>query len=91
MNDNDKTIQSIVLIDEDDAEVEFDIMDKFDYKGDCYYVLFPLDDDSDNPEYVILRESKDGDGDDGIALVGLDDANLLDEVFEIYKSRNSLA
>lgn len=84
---NDEYGHSIILIDEDDNEIEFEIMDKFDYKGECYYVLLPIDDDSDEIEYVILRESEVS-PDDEPALVGIEDVGLLDEVFETYKKRS---
>ena len=31
-------LESIVLYDEDENEIEFDIMDKLVYKGETYYV-----------------------------------------------------
>lgn len=86
---NDEQIKSIILIDENENEIEFDIMDRFDFKGDCYYVLLPIDDDSDEVEFVILREEQIYD-DDTSALVGIEDAALLDEVFEQYKKRSSI-
>ena len=49
-------LESIVLYDEDENEIEFDIMDKLVYKGETYYVLLPVDCDSDDLEFVILRE-----------------------------------
>lgn len=85
---NDEYGHSIILIDEDDNEIEFEIMDKFDHKGECYYILLPIDDDSDEVEYVILREqatSPEGEP----TLIGIEDAELLDEVFETYKKRSS--
>ena len=36
-------LESIVLYDEDENEIEFDIMDKLVYKGETYYVLLPVD------------------------------------------------
>ena len=41
-------LESIVLYDEDENEIEFDIMDKLVYKGETYYVLLPVDYDSDD-------------------------------------------
>ena len=84
---NDENERSIILTDEDDNEIEFDIMDKFDYNGEYYYVLLPVDDDSDELEYVILRETEVASDGESI-LAGIDDAELLDELFAIYKKRN---
>ncbi|MBR5947636.1 MAG: DUF1292 domain-containing protein [Clostridia bacterium] len=77
-------IKSILLTDEDDNEIEFDIMDSFEFEGENYYVLLPVDDDSDDIEYVILREKGEGE------LIGIDDEATLDRVFSEYKKRNSI-
>ncbi len=83
MEQNDYT-KSLILIDEDDNEIEFDLMDKFEFKGESYLVLLPVDDDSDEVEYVILRDAGDG------SLAGIDDEETLDRVFEEYKKRNEI-
>ena len=83
MEQND-LIKSIILYDEDDNEIEFDIMDRFELEGDRFYVLFPVDDDSDDKEYVILRDL----GDERLA--GIDDEALLDRVFDHYKRRHNI-
>lgn len=77
-------IKSILLTDEDDNEIEFDVMDSFGFDGERYYVLLPVDDDSDDIEYVILREKAEGE------LIGIDDEKTLDLVFNEYKRRNSI-
>lgn len=83
MEENEYT-KSILLVDEDDNEIEFDLMDQFEFKGEKYLVLLPVDDDSDDVEYVILRDAGDG------ALAGIDDEATLDLVFEHYKKRNDI-
>ena len=40
---------SIVLYDEDENEIEFDIMDKFGLDGETYYVLLHIDYDRELP------------------------------------------
>ena len=75
---------ALILIDEDDNEIEFDLLDKFDYDGSTFFVLLPVDDDSDELEYVILRDAGDG------ALAGIDDEDQLDRVFAEYKKRNDI-
>ena len=77
---------SIILIDEDENEIEFDIMDIIEHNGENYYVLLPVDDDSDELEYVILRET--GEGEEK-TLVGIDDEKTLDEVFKKYQKRST--
>ena len=80
----DNAVKTIVLVDENDNEIEFDLMDEFELEGAHFYVLLPVDDDSDELEYVILRDAGDG------ALAGIDDADQLDRVFAEYKRRNDI-
>ena len=75
---------ALILIDEDDNEIEFDMLDKFDFEGSTCLVLLPVDDDSDELEYVILRDAGEG------ALAGIDDEDQLDRVFAEYKKRNDI-
>ncbi|MBQ1685346.1 MAG: DUF1292 domain-containing protein [Clostridia bacterium] len=75
---------ALILIDEDDNEIEFDMLDKFDFEGSTFLVLLPVDDDSDELEYVILRDAGEG------ALAGIDDEDQLDRVFAEYKKRNDI-
>lgn len=77
-------MKSLLLTDEDENEIEFDIMDSFDFNGETYFVLLPVDDDSDDIEYVILQEKGEGE------LIGIDDENTLELVFDEYKRRNDL-
>ena len=77
---------SIILIDEDENEIEFDIMDIIEHNGENYYVLLPVDDDSDDLEYVILRET--GEGEEK-TLVGIDDEKTLDDVFKKYQKHST--
>ncbi|MBR4635625.1 MAG: DUF1292 domain-containing protein [Clostridia bacterium] len=75
---------ALILIDEDDNEIEFDLLDKFEFEGSTFLVLLPVDDDSDEVEYVILRDAGEG------ALAGIDDEDQLDRVFAEYKKRNDI-
>lgn len=78
---------SIILYDEDENEIEFDIMDKFPYRGDTYYILLPVDYDADDVEFVILLDrTTDGE----TTLIGIDDVDTLDAVFAEYKKRQNI-
>lgn len=84
---SEEPLKSIVLVDEDDNEIEFDVMDKFPYKESNYCVLFPVDYDSDDAEFVILEEKYiDGEA----AFVGIEEAKVLDAVFNEYKRRHKI-
>lgn len=81
------SLGSIILYDEDENELEFDVMDKFCFDGETYYVLLPIDYDAEDVEFVILREMS---ADGGTALVGIEDADTLDRVFDEYKKRQAI-
>lgn len=74
----------IVLLDEEGGEIECELLDKIELKGEVYCVLLPIDTDSAEPEAIILREGEDGD------LTGFDDGDILDEVFKLFLERNGI-
>lgn len=72
----------IVLTDEEGNELECDYLDTINYKGVNYVVLYPLDQDEDDGEVVILELIENEDGEEEYNTV--DDEELLDEIFEEY-------
>ena len=74
----------IILYDEEGGEIECELLDKIEFKGEVYCVLLPVDADSAEPEAIILRESESGD------LTGFDDGDILDEVFKLFLKNNGL-
>lgn len=83
-----QTMESIILYDADENEIEFDIMDKFTFRNEVYYVLLPVDYDSDDVEFVILREMPNENNE--IALIGIEEEEILDAVFNEYKKRQKI-
>lgn len=81
MKENDFTV---LLTDEEGCELECELLDRIELEGSVYCVLLPVDDDSSEPEAVILREDENGD------LSGLDDGDLLDRVFALFLQKNGL-
>ncbi len=80
MNEN----EFILLTDEEGNEVECELLDRILFEGASYAVLLPIDEDSSEPEALILRE--DGEGE----LTGFDDGELLDKVFKLFLEKNGL-
>ena len=76
---------TILLTDEEGSEIECELLDRIELEGEVFSVLLPLDDDSSEPEAIILRESPEGE------LEGFDDAELLDKVFRLFLERNGMA
>lgn len=61
----------IVLTDEEGTEYEFQIIDVLEVEGKRYAVLFPLDEDAEDDEALIMRLEQDENGDD--ILVDIED------------------
>lgn len=79
----------VTLKDEDGNDIQFEFLDFIEYNDDNFVVLLPLDEDSeDSDEVVILKEDKDAETDDeDEAYVTVDDEEVLNEVFEIFKEK----
>lgn len=79
MNDEGYTL---LLTDEEGSEIECEVLDRIELDGSSFVVLLPVDDDSSEPEAIILREDASGD------LSGLEDVDLLDRVFALFLEKN---
>lgn len=77
----------IVLTDEDGVDVEFEFCASIEYEGNEYVVLLPTDDD--DGEVVILQviEGESAEEDDEVTYVGVDDEDVLQNVFELFKEQ----
>ena len=73
----------IVITDEEGSELECELLDVIAFGGESYSVLLPVDDDSSEPELIILRENERGE------LEGFDDPEILDKVFGIFLDKSS--
>ena len=76
----------VVLNDEEGNEVEFEFLDLIEYEGEEYVVLLPNDDDDDAGEVLILK-LEDTDSEDEESYVSVDDEEVLNKVFEIFKEK----
>lgn len=74
----------IILKDEETGEdVRFEFLDLIEYQGRSYVVLLPEDGD----EVLILRDDGLADDEENENYTSLDDAEILDAVYEIFKER----
>ena len=74
----------IVLKDEEGRDVRFEFLDLLEYDGEDYVILMQEDDDSG--EVVILRlEGEDEEGEDYVAV---EDAETLDQVYELFRKKH---
>ena len=81
-------IKTIILNDEDGKETKFEFLDLINYDDEQYVVLLPTEEESDEPgEVVILRvEDTDQDSDEE-SYVSVEDEEVLNKVFEIFKDK----
>lgn len=76
----------IVLTDEEDNDVVFELMAIMEHEDKEYAVLFPVDDE-DESVVVILQIVEDGVGEDGEVLeayLPVEDEELLDALFQAF-------
>lgn len=74
----------ITLQDEDGQDVAFEFLDLVIYEDKEYVVLLPVEDDSG--EVVILQ--LEGEDEDGESYVGVEDDDVLEAVYRIFKERH---
>ena len=75
----------ITLEDDLGNEKDFEFLDTVEYEGEEYIVLLPADEDEDQNEVMILRvDSLD---DENESYAGIDDEEILQAVFDIFKER----
>jgi len=76
----------IVLNDEQGNEVEFEFLDLIEFEGEEYVVLLPVALEDDAGEVVILKV-EDTESEDEESYVSVDDEEVLNKVFEIFKEK----
>ena len=81
-------VDTITLTDQDGSEIEFEVLDVVPYEGREYAVLLPVDDESDQPEAVILELFAAEEEDQEDVLQGVDDQAILEAVFALFLQRN---
>lgn len=79
----------IVLLDEDDNEVEFEYLDTIEYLEKEYVVLAPLDVEDEDELNVVIFEIEHLEDEDSFVIV--EDQEILETVFEIFKERYDVA
>ena len=83
---NEELDNIIVLNDEEGNETEFEFLDLIEYEGEEYVVLLPVEESDDAGEVVILK-LEDTESEDEESYVSVDDEDILNKVFEIFKEK----
>lgn len=79
----------IELNDEDGKEVKFEFLDLVELDNEEYVVLLPVEaegEESDGEVVILKLEDSDEDSDQE-SYVGVDDEEILNKVFEIFKEK----
>lgn len=78
----------VILNDEEGNEVQFEFLDLIEYDGEEYVILLPVEEEevSEEPgEVVILKLENTSDEEE--SYVSVDDEEILNNVFEIFKEK----
>lgn len=90
-NLNEELEDNIVTLKDDEGnDVDFEFLDVIEYDGNDYVVLLPIEseDGDQGDEVIILKEDKEYVGDeDESSYVSVEDENVLNTVFQIFKER----
>ena len=77
----------LILHDEDGNDVEFEFLDLIEYEGEEYVVLLPNDEEDDDAGEVLILKLEDTDSEDEESYVSVEDEEVLNTVFEIFKEK----
>ena len=90
MDENNEELDNIVTLkDEDGNDVNFEFLDLIDYNGEEYVVLLPSDEveEEEPDEVVILKLEKVPENEEEETYVSVEDEDVLNAVFEIFKEK----
>lgn len=77
----------IVLNDENGEEVPFEFLDLIELDGEEYVVLLPVEEDEEEADEVVILKLEDTESEDEESYVSVDDEEILNKVFEIFKEK----
>ena len=80
----------IVLTDEDGQEVEFELLDLIEYQGEEYAVLYPAEGGEDELVHILRVVAEDLDEEEA-RYEGLEDQELIEAVYRIFRKRNGMS
>ena len=76
----------ITLNDEEGNDVKFEFLDLVEYSGEEYVILLPVEEGEDADEVVILKVEA-TESEDEESYVGVEDQEVLNAVFTIFKDK----
>ena len=91
MDENNEELDNVVILnDEDGKEVKFEFLDLIELDDEEYVVLLPMAEDGEEEEgeVVILKvEDNDDENSDEESYVSIEDEDVLNKVFEMFKEK----
>ena len=85
--DDEELDNVIVLNDEDGNEVHFEFLDLVELDGEEYVILLPTDSEEEEPGEVVILQVEDTDSDEEESYVSVEDEEVLNKVFEMFKEK----
>ncbi len=85
--DDEELDNIITLNDENGNEVNFEFLDLVELDGEEYVVLLPTDESEDEPGEVVILQVEDTDSEDEESYVSVEDEEVLNKVFEMFKEK----
>lgn len=77
----------IVLNDEEGNEVQFEFLDLIEYDGEEYVVLLPIEEENEESGEVVILKVEDTESEEEESYVSVDDEEVLNKVFEMFKEK----
>lgn len=92
MDENNEELDNIVVLkDEDGNDVNFEFLDLIEYEGEEYVILLPADEvEEEEPDEVVilkLEKTAENEEDDEETYVSVEDEDVLNAVFDIFKDK----
>ena len=90
MENNEELDNVVILNDEDGNEEKFEFLDLIELDDEEYVVLLPVAEDGEEEEgdVVILKvEDNDDENSDEESYVSIEDEEILNKVFEMFKEK----
>ncbi len=87
-NFNEDLDNIVVLNDEDGNEVKFEFLDLVELDEEEYVILLPMTEEGEEDEgEVVILKVEETEDDDEESYVSVEDENILNQVFDIFKER----
>lgn len=77
----------IHLKDAEGNDVNFEFLDLVEYEGSEYAVLMEIDASEENEDSVVILRIEQTENEDEEAFVGVDDEEVLDAVFNLFREK----